>query len=294
MSSLPFDFWLKTTGKSDLWEGSIGQVLVIPSSKILQGGGRRILMLNCLTSHYANLWIACWDPDFQNEGWAKIDPRLDNDCFRMLTPQWTRDCALHTDFERRQTLVEIDVLASMALGLTCDELCAIYRIQCPVLRQNEADTWYDQNGRIVFTCSKGLPGVGLDRLQWEKQSNLDKLIASGLRIDGINPSDFSTIKEMPYGTVTRTVTDDTIADYRFAYGIFRKDVVQYNCPCPDHSEPIEGPVERDITYVAPFTKCDREEDYRTAWKHFEERLSAEAQQSNDLSRDTHARAEISS
>ena len=33
------------------------------------------------------------------------------------------------------------------------------------------------------------------------------------------------------------------------------------CPCPDYPEPIEGPVERDITYIAPFTRCDREDDY---------------------------------
>ena len=31
------------------------------------------------------------------------------------------------------------------------------------MRQYEADTWYDTNGRIVFTPSKGLPGVGLPR-----------------------------------------------------------------------------------------------------------------------------------
>ena len=41
--------------------------------------------------------------------------------------------------------------------------------------ENEADTWYDQHGRIVFTFSKGLPGVGLDRPQWEKETHLDKL-----------------------------------------------------------------------------------------------------------------------
>jgi hypothetical protein len=131
----------------------------------------------------------------------------------------------------------------------------------------------------------------LGRPQWEKESNLDKLTASGLRIDDINPSDFSTIKDMPHGTFTRTVTDDTIADYRFAYGTFRKDGVQYHCPCPDHSEPIEGPVERDITYVAPFTKCDREEDYRTVWKHFEERFREEERMSYELSHESHARAE---
>jgi len=55
------------------------------------------------------------------------------------------------------------VLVAIALGLTIDELCAIYRIQFPVLRQNENDTWYDRNGRIGFTCSNGLPGVGFSR-----------------------------------------------------------------------------------------------------------------------------------
>jgi hypothetical protein len=83
-------------------------------------------------------------------------------------------------------LVEIDVLTAMALGLTLDELKTIYRVQFPVLRQYEADTWYDQRGRIVFTASKGLPGVGFSRPEWEQ------------------------IKHMQSGTVERTVTDDTL------------------------------------------------------------------------------------
>ena len=78
-----------------------------------------------------------------------------------ITPTWQRDCALRSDYARRQALVEIDVLVAQALKLTLDELITIYRVQFPVMQQYERDTWYDRNGRMVFTASKGLTGVWL-------------------------------------------------------------------------------------------------------------------------------------
>ena len=76
-------------------------------------------------------------------------------------------------------LIEIDVLVSQVLGLSLDQLIEIYRIYFPVLQEYEAGTWFDQNGRIVWSCSKGLPDVGwLDdrgkspgRTAWERILN---------------------------------------------------------------------------------------------------------------------------
>ncbi len=218
--SLLYDFYVKTSGRSDFLEDSAKHLPIMSHIGIDFKMNIRNLMLNCITKHYTELWEECWKEAFSQERWTKDDPRLHNGKFINLAPKWQRNCALRTDYERRQALVEIDVLAAMALDLTLDELCTIYRIQFPVLRQNENDTWYDQNGRIVFTCSKGLPGVGFSRSEW------------------------NDIKEMKSGTLSRTITDDTMPG---------------------------GPRERTITYTAPFDRCDREADYATAWAAFDKR-----------------------
>ncbi len=167
---------------------------------------------------YRKLWTNCYRESFRLERWSKSDRRLCVNRFAELSREWTWRTPLRTDYERRQALVEIDVLVAMALGLTLDELCAIYRIQFPVLRQNEQNTWYDRNGRIVFTTSKGLPGVGLSRKEFEE------------------------IKDWKSGAYEREIEDDTLPG---------------------------GPRKRTIAYVAPFDRCDREEDYAVAWKFFE-------------------------
>ena len=35
------------------------------------------------------------------------------------------------------------------------------------MQQYESDTWYDANGRIVFTSNRSMVGVGYDRKTWE-------------------------------------------------------------------------------------------------------------------------------
>lgn len=220
-NSLPFDFFIKVLGKTHINYGVNMLLPLLPvegNQKIIL----RSLMLNCLTKHYSSLWKNCWNEKYQLDSWAKQDSRLDNTHFAKLTPQWTWDTPLRTDYERRQALVEIDVLTAMALGMTLQQLKTIYRIQFPVLQSYEADTWYDANGRITFTNNRSLVGVGFDRKEFELN-----------------------MKDAPAGKkFYRTIMDDTMPG---------------------------GPVERTIEYVAPFDRCDREQDYETAWKFFEEK-----------------------
>ena len=213
-SSLILDFFIKTVGASNLTDSRLSAFPLGVEEKYKLQLFNRTLQLNCLNKYYAPLWEQSWQADFKADNWSKQDERLKP--FNTLTPKWQWSTPLRNWFERRQALVEIDVITAIALGLTLEELILIYNVQFPVLQQNEDDTWYDTKGNIVFTCSKGLVGVGVDRPVWE------------------------TIRHLNAGeTYEHTITK---------------------------SELYRGKV---VTYYAPFDKCDRVEDYKVAWEHFE-------------------------
>ena len=219
--SLPYDFYIKIIGKGDFY-GDTAMSLPINtknedlSKEIIC----RTVMLNCVNKKYSSFWKSVFDKSFNTFSWSMDADKLDNGIFASLSDSWKYEFVLRSDFERRQATVEIDVLVSMLLGLSLEQLLAIYKVQFPILQHHEKETYYDANGRIVFAKNNALTDVGFSRSEWE---------------NGIKGA-------LPGQKFYRTITDDTIPG---------------------------GPVERMIEYVAPFERCDREQDYEVAWKYFE-------------------------
>lgn len=223
-AAVPMDAYMKIMASQNLTSVRIQGFPLGIDNKYNNALRVRALMLNCITKYYSELWKDVWSDSYKVETWSKQDTRLH--AFSSLTENWTHNTPLRNYFERRQALVEIDVLTAMALGLSLENLETIYTIYFPVLQQNENDTWYDQEGKIVFTCSKGLTGVGLDRPKWNE-----------IRGEQKDENTFLGASE----TYTHTID-------------------------PAKSELYGG---QQQVFKAPYTRCDRIADYRTAWAHFE-------------------------
>lgn len=242
--SICHDFLIKSTGNPRFRENLARYLPIVEKHKTkIQ---IRALCLVSLTSNYKQLWDSADLELAMHQRWSRNLPQLPQDFFANLTPEWQRNCALRSDYSRRQALVEIDVLVAQALGLTLEELLTIYRVQFPVMRQYEADTWYDQNGRIIFTPSKGLVGVGLPRTA--RKADLKNGFVFNVASPDWTGGDctdqaigWDDVKHLQTGTVSVTFDDYTRSD--------------------------EGE-RRTVIWQAPFIKPDREDDYKVAWAFF--------------------------
>ena len=227
LSSLIMDFYVKASGRTSFMHSDIRRLPWVDAGPTARS---RALRLACLTADYEDLWNRN-AKDLSPMQWSSSDTRLELEGPADGPVTWNYDAALRTDFARRMALVEIDVLVAQAFGMTVDQLIDIYRIYFPILRQNESNTWYDQEGKVVWTSSKGLTGVGFINEETGKSPSK-------------NAWEKTFCKEP---RLSCSVMDDT----------------------------LPGGIRRvDRHFIGPFTRCDRIEDYRSAWAHFE-KLKAE-------------------
>lgn len=226
-SSIVMDFYWKTIATQNITESRLATFPFGIKKKFKSAMYSRTLMLNCLNKYYDDLWSGCWCESFRTDSWSLEDARLKP--FSELNPSWNHDTPLRNHFERRQALVEIDVLAAMSFGLSLEDLEFIYDVQFPVLRQNEDDTWYDQRGNVVYSVSLCKKGVGVDRATW-----------------------------------------DSIRGEQLSDNIYQGATSSYIHTVPVEKSELYGG--EQVTYYAPYTRCDRIADYRRAWAYFEERF----------------------
>ncbi|WP_449289301.1 Eco57I restriction-modification methylase domain-containing protein [Nocardiopsis halotolerans] len=147
-ASLPLDYLLRITGRSDLRNTEAYKMPAPTPGHLLETALLvRSMRLNCLTNAYAPLWAELYDESWQQETWAVNWPRLAP--LGEVGPEWEYASPLRTEYERRAALVELDALVSVWLGISADELTAVYKSRYPVLHDYEADIHFDANGRKI-------------------------------------------------------------------------------------------------------------------------------------------------
>ncbi|MFF7932838.1 class I SAM-dependent DNA methyltransferase [Streptomyces sp. NPDC007940] len=150
-STLPLDYLLRITGRSDL-RAAEARNMPIASTRhpLAHPLLLRTLRLNSLTNAYSPLWEELFEPTWPGyeswayDGWSGISSLAGN-----LKVTWSYDTPLRTENERRAALVELDALVAVWLGITANELIAIYRSRYPILSDYEAEMYFDAKGRKI-------------------------------------------------------------------------------------------------------------------------------------------------
>jgi hypothetical protein len=220
--SLIFDFLTKASGLTDVYSADIRK---FPFVRLTDAALQRVVALTSFNNRYASLaqdYVTANDLETVFNEVSQMNMRSSQNLndYSDIRNMW------RIELIRRNTLIQMDVLVAKAFGISLIQLIEIYRIYFPVLQENEDGTWYDQNGRIVWTCSKGLPGVGY------------------LNEKGKSPGrkEWESIMESNPAELACTALDDTLPD---------------------------GPYTVERRFIGPFFKCDRAEDYKRAWAHFD-------------------------
>ncbi|WP_021591481.1 hypothetical protein [Actinomadura welshii] len=205
-AALPLDYLLRITGRADLQHA---EAKAMPAADgdhpLVSALLLRTLRLNCLTNAYADLWLELYDSAWTDEAWAGDWPGLmplNNPA--VLTSAWNYSTPLRTERERRAALVELDAMVALWLGITAEQLVAIYKSRYPVLSDYEAQIWFDANGRKI-AGNHNTFGYGQTKEHFKQlQDHLDP------EINGSVPDGY----EAPFYKADRE------AEYREAHAVF--------------------------------------------------------------------------
>ncbi|MFD5929454.1 Eco57I restriction-modification methylase domain-containing protein [Streptomyces sp. NPDC060333] len=185
-ASLPLDYFLRATGRSDLQVGE-AQVMPAPTAghPLAPALLLRTLRLNAQADAYGHLWSKLHDPVWAQDSWVALKgwPVNVARLSEAVESDWNASTPLRSEFARRAALVEIDALVAVWLGISADELVAMYRARFPVLQQYEENMWFDANGRRIAKAHQQ-HGYGQPKDAWKQLSSHENFPLKATAPDG--------------------------------------------------------------------------------------------------------------
>ncbi|MFS0703398.1 class I SAM-dependent DNA methyltransferase [Cellulomonas sp. 179-A 9B4 NHS] len=208
MSSLLSDFAIRTVPKSNIRSGTASRLPAALGHRLSNAIALRALRLNAVTEAWGALVANAWRPEMLQDAWTGGRARPNRPPLG-LSKQWSSLTPLRRPEDRRQAQLEIDAAFAVALGISADELCAVYRTQFAVLYGYDRTSYvYDANGRLVPTSV----------LQaWRRKGDA---ITEADRTAAHPGSGIAYTYELPF------VTLDREADMRRAYAEFERRLAE--------------------------------------------------------------------
>ncbi|MEV5641265.1 type II restriction endonuclease subunit M [Streptomyces flaveolus] len=233
-SSIPLDYLVKITGSSKV-NIDFAQKFPAPLSHPLTTPLLlRTLSLNCLTRDYAPLWNELFEPAWLADRWTAPDsPRPP---IQAVEQQWSMATPLRTEYDRRMALVEIDALVAVMLGLTAEQLCAMYRSQFAVLRKYEWEMFFAPDGHKIGAATHN---VGIR--QTPEETAFVKAWAKAARAGDPTPAiPEGWVKPNREAEMTRAHADFTARLHAGEYGDYAAYLAEHPLTTPTPTPAPEG------------------------------------------------------
>ncbi|MFC8841819.1 Eco57I restriction-modification methylase domain-containing protein [Streptomyces griseoincarnatus] len=233
-ASLPLDYLVKVSGTSKVVV-ALARNFPTPLSHPLTGPLLlRTLRLNCLTQEYSPIWEELFESTWQFDRWTGFKG-LGSE-IQKVEEVWSMATPLRAEYERRAALVEIDAIVAIMLGLTAQQLCAMYRSQFAVLRKYEWGMFFASDGHKI-----GSETYSVGVRQTNEETAFAKAWAKAARAGDPTPAiPEGWVKPNREAEMTRAHADFTARLHAGEYGDYAAYLAEHPLTTPTPTPAPEG------------------------------------------------------
>ncbi len=236
-ASLAFDYLIKVSGAANIYGDVISRFPAPLAHPLTTPLILRALRLNCLTLDYASLWDELFETAWLTDRWTDLESS--RPLIQAVEPTWSMATPLRTEYDRRMALVEIDALTSIMLGLSAEQLCAMYRSQFAVLRKYEWEMFFAPDGHKIGAATHN---VGIR--QTPEETAFVKAWAKAARAGDPTPAvPEGWVKPNREAEMTRAHADFTARLHAGEYGDYAAYLAEHPLTTPE-TTPTPAPESR--------------------------------------------------